>query len=262
MFHGNTKPTQRRAFLRVALRLAVSGNPEVVCLQELPAGSLGSLAVWSGYTAVPVLAQPPMFGPLRSSAQVGRLLSAAHNGLLRSAFSGQGNAILLAPGLRVESEHVCVLNPPGFRRVQARWLGLGSVARLAWSKERRVCQVVRLRDGGRTFVVANLHATGYRPDNRLGDAELLRAFVYADGIARPGEPVAVAGDFNQTFKRSRTLLDVTGADWGFSRAGSGIDHILVRNTRVMRGPERWPHQRRALGSALVSDHDPLEIEVA
>jgi endonuclease/exonuclease/phosphatase family metal-dependent hydrolase len=262
VFHGNTKPTQRRAFLRVAVRLAVSGAPDVVCLQELPAWSLGSVGPWSGYTALPALAQPPKLGPLRSSAQVGRLLSATHNGLLRSAFSGQGNAILLSPRLRVESEHVCVLNPRDFRRAQARWLGLGAITRLAWSKERRVCQVVRVRDGGRTLVVANLHATGYGPDLRLGDAELLRAFVYADGIARPGEPVAVAGDFNQTFDRSRTLLDVTGADWGFSRAGPGIDHILVRGLRVVRGPERWRRERRALGSALLSDHDPVEIEVA
>ena len=110
VFHGNTKPTQRRAFLRVAVRLAVSGAPDVVCLQELPAWSLGSVGPWSGYTALPALAQPPKLGPLRSSAQVGRLLSATHNGLLRSAFSGQGNAILLSPRLRVESEHVCVLN--------------------------------------------------------------------------------------------------------------------------------------------------------
>jgi endonuclease/exonuclease/phosphatase family metal-dependent hydrolase len=262
VFHGNTEPTQRRAFLRLAVRLAVSGNPDVVCLQELPAWALGSLGTWSGYTAVPALAQPPMLGPLRSSAQLGRLLSSAHNGLLRSAFSGQGNAILVAPGLRVESEHACVLNSRGFRRAQARWLGLGAVARIAWSKERRMCQVVRLRDGERTFVVANLHATGYRPDLRLGDAELLRAFVYVDGIARPGEPVAIAGDFNQTFERSRTLLDVTGSDWGFSRAGPGIDHVVVRGLRVARGPERWRRERRTLGGALLSDHDPVEIEVA
>src|SRR5439155_313882 len=85
---------------------------------------------------------------------------------------------------------------------------LGLLPRLAWAKERRVCQAVRIFDGSRTLLVANLHATSYPPDERLADAELLRAFVYVDGLAQPDEPVAVAGDFNVTFERSQTLLDL------------------------------------------------------
>ena len=98
-----------------------------------------------------------------------------------------------------------------------------------------MCQVVRMADGRRTFLVANLHATSYPPDERLADAELLRAFVYVDGLAGPGEGIAVAGDFNVTFARSRTLLDVSGDEWGFSRPGQGIDHVLVRNLRIPKG---------------------------
>jgi endonuclease/exonuclease/phosphatase family metal-dependent hydrolase len=261
VFHGNTKPPQRHAFLEEAVQLAVSDSPEVVCLQELPAWSLERLAGWSGYAVAPALADPPSLGPLPSTAEIGRALTSLNAGLLRSAFAGQGNATLVAPSLQLESEHTCVLNPRSFRRAQAEWLGLGPLARLAWAKERRICQVVRLSDGSRTLLVANLHATSYPPDERLADAELLRAFVYIDGLARPGEPIAVAGDFNVTFDRSRTLLDVTAADWGFSRAGPGIDQVLVRGLDITSGPTAWPAERRERHGALLSDHAPVEVVV-
>lgn len=259
VFHGNTKPPQRRAFPEEAVQLAVGDGPDVVCLQELPAWSLDWLEEWSGYTVAPALAEPPSLGPLPSTAEIGRALTSLNAGLLRSAFSGQGNAILVSPNLQLQDEHVCVLNPRSFRFEQAEWLGLGPPARLAWAKERRVCQVVRLSDGSRTLLIANLHATSYPPDERLADAELLRAFVYVDGLARPGEPVAVAGDFNVTFERSRTLLDVTAEEWGFSRAGPGIDQVLVRGLDVTSGPAAWPAERRARHGALLSDHAPVEV---
>ena len=72
VFHGNTSPPQRRAFPADAVRLAVEDDPDVVCLQEVPAWSLPRLADWSGYEAVPVLAQPPTLGPLPSTAEIGR----------------------------------------------------------------------------------------------------------------------------------------------------------------------------------------------
>jgi endonuclease/exonuclease/phosphatase family metal-dependent hydrolase len=261
VFHGNTKPPQRRAFLREAVELAVGDDPDVVCLQELPAWSLPLLASWTGYAVAPALAAAPTLGPLPSTAELGRVLTSLNAGLLRSAFSGQGNAILVAPRLQLREEHECVLNPRRFRRAQAKWLGLGPLARLAWPNERRVCQVARLSDGARTLLVANLHATSYPPDERLADAELLRAFVYVDGLARPGEPMAVAGDFNVTFERSRTLLDVTGQDWGFSRPGPGIDQVLVRGLEIDAGPVRWPPERRERFGGLLSDHTPVDLVV-
>jgi endonuclease/exonuclease/phosphatase family metal-dependent hydrolase len=261
VFHGNTKPPQRRAFLQEAVELAVSDDPDVVCLQELPAWSLSRLAAWSGYAAATSLAEPPSFGPIPATAEIGRALTSLNAGLLRSAFSGQGNAILVSPRLRLQDEHACVLNSPTFRKAQAEWLELGRLARLAWGKERRVCQVVRVTDRSRTVLVANLHATSYPPDERLADAELLRAFVYVDGLAHPDEPVAVAGDFNVTFERSRTLLDVTAAEWGFARASPGIDQVLVRGLDVTSGPSPWTPQRRELHGALLSDHAPVDVVV-
>jgi endonuclease/exonuclease/phosphatase family metal-dependent hydrolase len=262
LFHGNTKPPQRHAFLEELVRLAVADDPDVVALQELPAWALAHAAEWSGYTGFPALAERPAIGPLPSTAEVGRVLTSLNNGVLRSAFSGQGNAILVRPGLRVVEEHVLVLNPRRFRGAQAEWLDLGVMARLGWAKERRVCQVVRIADGDRTIVVANLHATSFPPDERLADAELLRAFTYVDGIARPGEPVAVAGDFNVTYARSRTLHDVAAPEWGFSKPGPGIDQVLVRNLAIDSGPMRWPDERRAGHGALLSDHAPVEVVVS
>lgn len=261
LFHGNTNPPQRRAYLREAVELAVSDDPDVVCLQELPAWSLSRLESWTGYAVAQALAAPPTLGPLPSTAELGRVLTSVNCGVLRSAFSGQGNAILVSPRLQLREQHLCVLNPRHFRRAQAKAIELGPLARLAWANERRVCQVVRLSDGARTLLVANLHATSYPPDERLADAELLRAFAYVDGLADPGEPVAVAGDFNVRFERSRALLDLTSEPWGFSQPGPGIDQILVRNLEITSGPTRWPPERRERHSALLSDHVPVEMVV-
>ena len=262
VFHGNTKPPQRKAFLDEMVRLAVADAPDILCLQEIPAWALPKLGGWSGYTAIGAVAARPMLGPLPSTAEIGRLLTSIDHGALRSAFSGQGNAILAAPHLRVADRHVLELNPRRFRRKQSEWLELGLLARLAWGKERRVCQVVRLGDGGRTLVLANLHATSYPPDERLADAELLRAAAYADGIAMPDEPLVLCGDFNVTFERSRTLLDLSSPDWGFSRAGTGIDQIVVRYLAIEKGPEPWPRERREPNGVLLSDHAPVEAVVA
>ena len=258
LFHGNSVPPQRRSFLEDAVRLAVAGAPDIVCLQEVPAWALTRLAGWSGYGAVPALAARPTLGPLPSTAELGRRLTSLHHGVLRSAFSGQGNALLVAPPLQIHDHHVTTLNPRRFRRAQARWLGLDARARLAWAKERRVCQAVRVGDGARTLLVGNMHTTSYSADERLADAELLRAFVYVDGLARAGEPVVVAGDFNVTAERSRTLSDVAGEEWGFSAAGPGIDHVLVRGLDVIAGPRTLEH---TLDGVVISDHAPVELEV-
>src|SRR5690242_8735254 len=91
VFHGNTYPPGRQAFVEAAVRLAVSDAPDVVCLQELPAWSLPKLAAWSGYAVAPALANPPSLGPLPVTAEIGRTVSSLNAGFLRSAFSGQGN---------------------------------------------------------------------------------------------------------------------------------------------------------------------------
>jgi endonuclease/exonuclease/phosphatase family metal-dependent hydrolase len=262
LFHGNSLPPGRRNFLEQAVRLVAADRPPIVCLQEVPAWALRHLGEWSGMRAYPVLAARPVVGPVPIPTELGRRLTSLNPGLLRSAFSGQGNAILVDPALAVSAHEQTTLNPGGFRRAQARWLGLDPIARLAWAKERRVCQAVRVElADGRRIVAANLHATSYWPDQRLPDAELLRAAVFADTLAGPDEIVVLAGDFNVEAKRSRTLADLTGPERGFSPGGPAIDHILVRGAET-GDVQVWDAERRRIDGALVSDHAPIERELA
>ena len=254
LFHGNTVPPQRKAFLDEMVRLATADGPDVLCLQELPAWSLGR------FTAGDIAARP-MLGPIPITFGVGRRLTEPNHGLLRSAFAGQGNAMQISPRLRVLAHDSLTLNTRRFRTAQSRALGLGPVARLGWAKERRIVQAVRVQEpGGRTLLVTNMHCTSYPADERLADAELLRAAWFAVSKAAPEDVVVLAGDFNVRAARSRTLADLTGPEWGFSEPGPGIDHILVRGAAV--SPlRRWPDDQRKHGDRLLSDHAPVELDL-
>lgn len=259
VFHGNAVPPERSAYLEEMVRLAAADGPDVLCLQEVPLWAVEHLAGWSGMAAVAAVAAPPRLGPLPSTARIGRALTDLNHGLLRSAFTGQANAILVSPRLRVLGDWTLQLNEPRFRRAQARWLGLDLVARLAWAKERRVCLAVRvaLPEGG-TALVGNLHATSFAADQRLADAELRRAAVFLDGLAEPSEPVFLCGDTNVPAARSRTMQDL--AERGYSAPEPGIDHVLVRGLPCGE-PATWPEERRRVDGRLVSDHAPVEVSV-
>jgi endonuclease/exonuclease/phosphatase family metal-dependent hydrolase len=252
LFHGNAVPPRRETFLDDMIRLATADDPDVLCVQEVPAWALGRFTVGD-------VAAPPTIGPFPSSASVGRRLTSLHHGLLRSAFSGQGNAIAVAPRLRVLSHARETLNPRRFRASEARRLGLGLVARNAWAKERRIVQAVRLgADDGRTYLVANTHCTGL-PDRRIAQAELRRAVAFATSKALPEDVVVLAGDFNLT-AAAGVMQELTGPE-GFSPAAPGIDHVLVRGAEVST-PRRWATERRRMDGQLLSDHAPVEVEIA
>ena len=260
LFHGNTKPPGRVAHLERMVRLALEDDPDLVLLQEVPAWALDRLADWAGRAAVGDVAVRPTLGPLPSTARIGHALTSLNPGLLRSAFSGQANAILVAPRVRVEAHQRLVLNPAGFRRREARRLGLGIVARLAWAAERRVCQAVRVvLPGGRNALVANLHATSYPPDHRVPEAELRRALEYVDRLSRADDVVVLGGDLNQSASSSSLLGDLAGE--GYSAPGPGIDHILVRGAELERPLTRWPEERRTFEGRLLSDHAPVEVTI-
>lgn len=249
LFHGNTFPPGSSVHLEEMVELASADRPDVLVLQEVPVWALGELARWSGMAAVGDVAQRPQLGPIPITAGFGRQLTYLNPGLLRSAFSGQGNAILLGEGRRVVRHEVLTLNPARFRREQAQRLGLDLVTRLAWGKERRICQVVRLADG---LVVANLHATGSVGDPRIPAAELRRAVPSIEALAQDGDTVVIAGDFN-----------VAAAHWlleGYSEPGPGIDHIAVRGA-APSPITVWDDGRRLLAGMLLSDHPPIEIEL-
>ena len=261
LFHGNTVPRGPGGRLAEMVRLASADRPDVLCLQELPVWALPHLGAWSGMQSVGDVAAPPRLGPFPSTAGVGRVLTAAHPGRLRSLFAGQANAILVAPQLRLLTRHSLVLNPPDFRRRQARWLELPLVARLAWAAERRICHAVRVAlPDGRTALVGHLHATSYRPDNRLADAEILRAAVFADAVAAPDDIVVLAGDFNVRARTSWTLRELASPEWGFAGRGPRVDHVLVRGASA-GAVETWPDERRRRDGTLLSDHAPVEARV-
>lgn len=256
VFHGNANPPERRGFLEEMVRLASSDRPDVLCLQELPVWSLRWLEEWSGMHAFGAAAARPLLG----SAEIGRLITELHHGVFRSAVAGQANAILIRRGeLRPLAKDSLVLNPPSFRRAQARALGLDRRMQLAWAKERRVCHAVRASVGERFLTVANLHDSSV-PDWRVPDAELLRAAVFADSVAEPDDVLVLAGDFNVIRERSTTLELLTGPEWGFSRPISGIDQILVRGARAGH-VKRWPDERRRFEGRLLSDHAPVEVTI-
>jgi endonuclease/exonuclease/phosphatase family metal-dependent hydrolase len=254
LFRGNTKPAGRKTFLQEMVRLAVADAPEVVCLQEVPVWALEHLTAWTGMTAITDVT--------RRGLPLGRFLSELDPRRFRSGITGQANAVLLAPELEVVEHRRLVLNPFRFRRAQARRLQLPLTVRVTWAAERRVCQVVRVSRTGETFVLANMHLTGHRSEKGLADAELLRAAVYADGFALPGEPVLLCGDFNLGVRNSRTLAELMSAEWGFSGATPvGIDHILVRGLRAGRR-NVWPLERRMRDGRVLSDHAPVDVDVA
>ncbi len=248
LFHGNTVPPQRRAFLDDMLRLATADDPDVLCAQEVPAWALGR------FTAGDVAKRPPL------GAVAGRALTALDHGRLRSAVAGQGIGILLSPRLRLLERRALVLNPRWFRASESQRLGLGARERRAWARERRVVQAVRAAlPDGRAAVVANLHCTGWE-DRRPADAELMRAASFVVSAAEPEDVVVLAGDFNAEPERSRALHELAGPEWGFSAPAPGIDQVLVRGADA--GPLiRWPDERRLHDGRLLSDHAPVEVEI-
>lgn len=254
VFHGNADPPERRGFLEEAVRLASADRPDVLCLQEVPAWALPRLAGWSGMRSFGAVAARPLLG----SAELGRTITALNQGLFRSAVTGQAVAILLGERLRPRGEDTIVLNPRGFRRALARELGLAPAVRLAWAKERRVCQAVRAEVEGRFLTVANMHASSVR-DRRCQDAEILRAAAFADAFAEPSDTLVLAGDLNVVSPGSRALDELSGPNWGFSKPIPGLDQILVRG--AVANPRPWPVERHRAGSRLLSDHSPVETSL-
>jgi endonuclease/exonuclease/phosphatase family metal-dependent hydrolase len=257
LFHGRTLPPRRSRHFEQMVGLICDSGPAVVALQELAAGTPARLEAWSGYAAFGAVASRP-----RLPRNLGTLVTDLDPNLIRSAVEGQANALLVARGLRVLEHRTLVLNPRRVRKRVAAELGLGLHARLSWARERRVCHAVRVSlPDGRTVIVANLHATSYRRDKRLADVELLRGATFADGLARASEPVVLAGDFNVTVVTSPTLRALGTPEWGFSPAGPGLDHVLVRGLTVRTPETHWAEERRLHAGVLLSDHAPVEVEV-
>jgi endonuclease/exonuclease/phosphatase family metal-dependent hydrolase len=222
VFHGNAVPPRRRGFLREMLHLVSADGPDVICLQELPAWSLPLLHSWAGMQSEGAIARPPLW-PAPFSAWLTR----RHQGFFRSGLAGQANAIL------VSEKHACE--------------GLGKKRISGPGRERRVCHAVRVAG---SVIVANLHATNDFRRPAVPAAEVEHARWFAASLARPGEPVVLAGDFNL---QSAALPD-------YSPPGPGIDHVLVRGA-PSTAVSVWPRECRTVDGVVLSDHAPVEALV-
>ena len=234
VFHGRTYPPGRRAYLQEAIELATEDKPEVVCLQELPLWSVRRLEAWSGMVTFSARTRHRL-------GRIGRLPTDVHHGFLRSALTGQANAILVAKHLSVFDHHRKVLS--------------GRV--LEWPHERRVSHGVRIRtDEGHVVVVVNLHLS-HTAARRPAEAELQTTVTFAEELARSDEPIVLAGDFNLT-AASEGLRELAAG--GYSPPGPGIDHVLVRG--APSSPlSVWPVDRRIVDGQVLSDHPPVELRM-
>jgi len=113
LFHGNASPPERRAFLREMVELITADEPDVVCLQEVPVWALARLGRWSGMTVTSALARRPRIW----SAELGRLVTELDHGRLRSAFTGEADAMLISPALRFGDERSVVMSERPLRRI-------------------------------------------------------------------------------------------------------------------------------------------------
>ena len=223
LFHGNAVPPEHRGYLRQMVELVTADAPTIVCLQEVPVWALRRLEAWSGMRALGAIAAVP-----RVSAELGRRVTELHHGLLRSALTGQANAMLVTPDLNVAEERTLVISESG---------------------ERRVCQLARVSD---LDVVGNFHATG----GPAAEEQVRRA---VDFVAGADEHAIIAGDANLLPGERQVYDRLTSLGFSAPLAGS-IDQILVRG-RASTPPVAWPADRRRVGGKLLSDHAPVELTV-
>ncbi len=225
LFHGNTLPPRRRAFLREMVELIAAGGPAVVCLQEIPVWALPLLGSWSGMQAVSAVAR----GPRLHSVELGRRLTELNHGFIRSAVTGQANAILVAPRFEVDDERTLVVSRSG---------------------ERRICHGLRL-DG--RIAVVNFHVTG----GSATDEQLRAVADFAETL--DAEAAILAGDANVRPGDGATYELLR--ERGFSEPlPASIDQILVRGL-PSSPPFAWPEDRRRVNGGLLSDHAPVELTV-
>jgi len=217
VYHGRSYPAGRRGHVEAAIRLVAADRPDVLCLQELPLWSVPLLEPWSGMRAFPARTRRAPLG-----ARAGRVLTATHYGALRSAFTGQANAIL------VRDDHIAA--------------DLGSLAISDRRHHPRVCQAVRIDSRP---VVANVHASG-----DVAQRQVARALAWLEDLVHPGEPLVLAGDFNASLALP-----------GFSTPHGGIDDILVRGADASPLVV-WQLERRRQNGVVLSDHAPVERTIS
>lgn len=249
--HGRTEPESDSTWLKEMAGLVAEGEPDVVCLQEVPVWALGSLARWSRMQAVGAVAMRPRAGA------IGRWITALQPRRLRSALTGQANAILVhgkhggvGPSATIE------LNDRSLRSEIGSALGLGRAERNHWRRNRRVCQTVRVQLGETAIVVANMHLTHF--DQRLAEAELAKAAAFVDQVAGGQTPSLLGGDLNIHGTEGSAFASLRTT--GYTDPDAGIDHLLGRGMSLVRGPAPLDDSVRTRDGVRLSDHPIVEAE--
>ncbi|MFN8120937.1 MAG: endonuclease/exonuclease/phosphatase family protein [Thermoleophilia bacterium] len=250
----------RKHTAEVAALLAEAGA-DAVMLQEVPPLAVPALAAGAGAARGWTVLTGPHVGGVRLR---GRLGAAAPD--LWKTHEGNANVLLLGPRLRPAGPARALrLNPS--REVLAQALrrrdrNPREIRRWLSEPRRAVAVDAALPDGTVcTFACAHLHGARV-PWHRELELRRLAAWLGAGG-----GPVVLGGDLNAgPADPLMALLHDAGLGGPPADRRVGIDRILVRGLRVV-APERvWdPARRRArVGGAEVevSDHDPVECEVA
>jgi hypothetical protein len=204
--------------------------------------------------AVSVRTARSKLGPIALPGSLGRTIGS----------SGKGNAILFPNDAKLRQEKQITLNTNPFCEEQAGKLGYTLKEARWWERERRVCQLVHIEFPDRKrWMIANLHATSLANDRRLADLELARAAKFIDRQAETEETIVIAGDFNIPLAESSVLQELTTRpDERFAAVSQGAAQILVQGRITLSGLRVWPKDERMLGDVLLSDHAPVEVDVA
>ena len=230
VFHGNALPPDHRSHLQAMIRLATADRPDVLCLQEVPLWALPRLARWSGMTARWTVTRQPWLPDW-----LGGFVTRLNNGVLRSAISGQANAILLGPRLQPRTHHALRIDED--------------------RREPRYCHAVRTD----RLLVANLHATNDFRTPEVPAAEIRRAEAFVLGLA-DDLPCVLAGDFNLRAGQLVDLPELVGAKRrDRSRARPRPRRHLALDLAGGPPPPQWP---RALGSRAGRGDDRMTFEEA
>ena len=170
------------------IELVTRDRPDVVCLQELPVWALRRLESWSGMHATTAIARRPLlpFGA--------RTLTALHHGLFRSAFTGEGDAILTRGPARDLGTHV---------------VGEARLRRIAHAVELEGVTVVNFHIDGDRGQFERVLALARARSILAGDANLVAPV--ADGFSPP-----LAGSIDQILVRGLALRDGPSA-WPLER---------------------------------------------
>jgi endonuclease/exonuclease/phosphatase family metal-dependent hydrolase len=162
------------------IELVTRDGPDVVCLQELPVWALlGQLERWSGMHASGAVARRPLL-PLGA-----RAVTALHHGMLRSALTGEADAILTRRPARALGVQV---------------VGEGRLRRVAQAVDAEGVTVVNFHIEGEQAQLRRVLALAGERSIVAGDANLVAPV--ADGFSPP-----LAGSIDQILVRGLAMRD-------------------------------------------------------